>query len=303
MIIFIIIPVHNRKQFTFNCLTALINQTNKNFYIVVIDDGSTDGTSEMIKDHFKDVILLKGDGNLWWSGATNLGVKYALKNNASYIMTLNDDTVPCEDFMENMFHWAQEMPNALLGALALNANTGQPDYGGELLSWKTAGYTKLLNLLKKDEQKGIHPVTHYPGRGLLIPAAVFNKIGFYDEKNFPQAVADDDFAHRAKRAGYNIYCNYDAKLFTYPEESAIIKLRQKKNIKNYYSHLFGLKGGGNLKYFTIYALKNCPPKYILLFLPIGIIRRVLGYPKEWALDYIKGRHLKWKQFIVDFLNK
>ena len=78
--IYIVIPVYNRKEFTHQCLLSIIKQTNKNFKIIIVDDRSTDGTREMINSEFPEIILLKGDGNLWWTRAINLGVKYALKH-------------------------------------------------------------------------------------------------------------------------------------------------------------------------------------------------------------------------------
>jgi len=275
--IFIIIPVHNRKEFTKNCLLSLRAQTYKNFKTVIIDDGSTDGTGEMLEKEFPEVHVIKGDGNLWWTAATNLGVKYALDNDADYILTLNNDTIATPDFLEKMIYWAEKTPNALSGAFAIDADTKKPVYGGEIINWKWANSKFLLDILPKEKWHGLHEVTHFPGRGLLIPAEVFNKIGLYDEKHFPHYAADYDFTHRAIRAGYKVYCNYDAKLYTYPEVSGDAENRKKKSVKNYFNHLFGIKGGGNLKIFTIYTIKNCPTKYFPFFIPIGLIRRIFGY--------------------------
>jgi GT2 family glycosyltransferase len=275
--IYIIIPVHNRKEFTRNCLISLRQQTYKDFKVVVIDDGSTDGTAEMLSNEFPEVHVIKGDGNLWWTAATNLGVKYALENNADYILTLNNDTIATEDFLEKMVYWAERTPHALLGAFAIDAHTKKPVYGGEIINWKWANSKFLLDILPKEQWYGLHEVTHFPGRGLLIPAEVFRKIGLYDEKHFPHYAADYDFTHRAIRAGYKVYCNYDAKLLIYPDASGDVANRKKKSLKNYYNHLFGIKGGGNIRLFTLYAFKNCPIKFIIFFLIIGYIRRVIGY--------------------------
>ena len=106
--LFILIPVHNRKKFTHQCLLSLYKQTNKNFIVIVIDDGSTDGTEKMLTSEFPNVELLKGDGNLWWTKATNLGVKYALSQNAKYILILNDDTELSEDYIEKMLYWSSK---------------------------------------------------------------------------------------------------------------------------------------------------------------------------------------------------
>lgn len=275
--IHIIIPVHNRKEFTRNCLLSLRNQTFKNFSVVVIDDGSTDGTEAMLKNEFPEVYAIKGDGNLWWTATINLGVKYALENGADYILTLNNDTIATEDFLGKMIYWAEKTPNSLLGAFALDADSKKPVYGGEIINWKWANSKFLLDILPKEQWYGLHEVTHFPGRGLLVPTEVFKKIGLYDEKHFPHYAADYDFTHRALRAGYKVFCNYDSRLFIYPDISGNIENRKSKNIRNYYNHLFGIKGGANLIVFLHYAIRNCPKKYLWLFIPIGLIRRIFGY--------------------------
>lgn len=275
--IYIVIPVHNRKEFTKNCLLSLRKQTYQNFKTVIIDDGSTDGTAEMLANDFPEVQVIKGDGNLWWTAATNLGVKYALENNADYVLTLNNDTIAIEDFLEKMIYWADKTPNSLLGAFAIDADTKKPVYGGEIINWKWANSKFLLDILPKEQWHGLHEVTHFPGRGLLIPIEVFKKIGFFDEKHFPHYAADYDFTHRAIRAGYRVYCNFDAKLIIYPDVSGDAENRKKKSLKNYYNHLFGIKGGANLKVFTIYTLKNSPRYAVPFFLLRGYIQRLIGY--------------------------
>ncbi len=106
----IVIPVHNRKYLTNKCLNSLQRQTYKNFNIIVIDDGSTDGTSKMIQNDFPGVILLHGDGNLWWTGATNMGCRYAIENGAKYILTLNDDVIVKHDYIEKMIYAVTPIP-------------------------------------------------------------------------------------------------------------------------------------------------------------------------------------------------
>ena len=284
--IYIIIPVYNRKKITRQCLKSIENQTIKDFSTIIVDDGSNDGTSEMIMAEFPHVTLLRGDGNLWWTKATNLGVKYALQNGAEYILTLNDDTILFEDYIEKMIYWAFKKNEALLGSFAYDYKTKQPIYGGEIINWKKGKSDFLLEQLKPDEFNGLHKVSHYPGRGLLIPAKVFSQIGFYDEKHFPQTASDDDFTHRAVKNGLEIYCNYDAKLYVIVEESEDYRIRREKSFKNYIFHLFGKKGGGNIKVFTIYAIRNCPYRYLPAFLTIGLFKRIFGYLRDWVLEII-----------------
>jgi GT2 family glycosyltransferase len=268
-------------KLTRDCLHSLRQQTRRDFKVVVIDDGSTDGTSDMIQKEFPEVILLHGDGNLWWTAATNLGVQYALARGAKYLMTVNDDTVLTYDFVEKMLYWAEREPDALIGAIALDHATRQIVYGGEIIKWMSAGYRKLLDVLKPEDRHGLHEVTHLPGRGLLIPAGAFYEIGMFDAQHFPQGAADFDFTFRSIRAGYRAFCNYDAKLLIYPNTIGGVHNRRKKNLKNYFDHLFGIKGSGNLIHFVLYAIRNCPKHMLPLCLIIGLLRRIFGYPFKW----------------------
>ncbi len=277
--IYIVIPVFNRKEFTKNCLLSLRQQTYKDFKTVIIDDGSTDGTAEMLANDFPEVHVIKGDGNLWWTAATNLGVKYALEKKADYILTLNNDTIATEDFLEKMIFWAEKTPNVLLGAFAIDADTKKPVYGGEIINWRKQKCMNLLDHLKLSEQYGLHEVTHFPGRGLFIPAEVLRKTGLFDEKHFPHYAADYDFTHHALNAGFKIYCNYDSKLLIYPELSGNFENRKNRNFKNYYKHLFDIKGGGNLKNLLVYSIRNCPTKDLFFYLPKAFFSNILGYWK------------------------
>lgn len=283
--LFIVIPVHNRRGFTRACLESLARQTTSEFTTVVVDDGSTDGTSEMIAYEFPSVIVLRGNGDLWWSGATNMGVRYALERGAQWVMTLNDDTLAAEDFVEQMKRAAQRETSALIGAVGVDADTGALVYGGEIVDWGTARFRSLLDLLPEDKRTGLHEVTHFPGRGLLVPANVFDKLGLFDARRFPQAAADYDFTHRAARAGHRVLCNYDARLLVFPGATRGAELRNDKSWRNYCEHLFGIKGAGNLRTFTIYAFRNCPKRYLPSFLFFGVLRRTFGYLKEWVLEF------------------
>jgi len=275
--IYIVIPVFNRKEYTRACLQSLREQTTKTYKAIIVDDGSTDGTEQMLKDEFPEVVILKGDGGLFWTAGVNLGIRYALEQDAQLVMTMNNDVVADPALLENMYKWHTLKPNALLGALELDAVSGNPIFGGERLNWKFNRIEQVLDTLPVEDQKGIHPVTHLPGRSLLLPRIIMDKVGIFDQERFPHYIADYDYTHTVRRAGFELFCNYDARIYTYPEESGERQIRRTKNLKNYYKHLFDIKGGGNLRDFTRFTLKNCPKPYIPYHLANGYARRLLGY--------------------------
>ncbi len=277
--VYVVIPVYNRWHYTEACLLALRKQTFQDFRMVVVDDGSTDDTAYNIESAFPEVISLREPGNLFWTAAINIGVRYALENGALHVVTLNNDTLPAPDFLERMYFWSEQYPHAVLGALELDASTGQIIYGGERIDWLRATTKDLLKSLSESGRKGLQTVDWLPGRGLWIPRIAFEQAGLFDQEAFPHYFADLDFTRRAIASGFPNYLNYDARLLTYPEASGDYQHKTRKTLPNYYHHLFGIKGGGNLLNFSRFAFRHCPRFYLPWYWILGSLRRVGGYWK------------------------
>lgn len=204
----VVIPVHNRRAITLRCLELLAAQVDAEFRVTVVDDGSSDGTSEAIRDRFPHVDLLQGDGSLWWAGATNLGIRYALERSvvAPYILMLNDDVEFDSDYLACMKRCAEAHPGCLIGTLAVYAE--DPDrvfWCGKAVPRRERRY----GYVRRDALSGCVPAETLPGRGMLVPTEVFHRIGLLDEKAFPQYAADFDFSLRARKAGYGLKCCCD----------------------------------------------------------------------------------------------
>jgi GT2 family glycosyltransferase len=245
--------------------------------VIVVDDGSTDGTDGVISREFPNVTVIKGSGNLYWTASVNIGIRKAMNDGALSVITMNNDGYPARDFLENMSKASEHRPDSLLCAYEIDADTNKPYYGGELINWTWASSKPLLPRLKEQARVGLHRVSVAPGRGLFIPSVVFQTIGLFAEKQFPHYMADYDFACLAIRNGFSVYCNYDAKLYTYSQESGDKELLRKKSFLNYYKHLFDIKGGGNLKNYILYTFRNSPPVLVPLHLIKGICQRLFGY--------------------------
>ena len=146
--IFIIIPVHNRINLTRKCLVSLTKQDHNEFQIVVVDDGSSDGTSDMVQNEFPEVVLLQGDGNLWWAGSINEGIKFVLKRlePKDYILTLNDDLVVLPDYISSLLYAAEMNSNSIIGSVeSTEKNPKKINSGGIHCNWITAK-EKIINI-------------------------------------------------------------------------------------------------------------------------------------------------------------
>ena len=215
--IFIITPVYNRQSITKRFLNKIKNIKYDNFEQIIIDDGSEDGTSNMIRKSFPWVILLKGGGHLYWSGATNLGVKYALKNNADYVLTMNDDTDFNKYLLQNLVNFAIENKDTIVAPTICYFHKRSQ-------IWMAGTKLNLIGLNPMYRNCNLHDIPQEPyevdahtGMCVLYPVEIFKVVAFFDEKNFPLTIGDTDFTLRCKKMGYknivipNIYIYNDTK--------------------------------------------------------------------------------------------
>jgi GT2 family glycosyltransferase len=281
--ILIVIPVHNRLEVTKTCLESLRNQTYRRFQTIMVDDGSTDGTRELIRREFPEVMLLEGDGNLWWTGATNLGIQEALKQAGpnDYILTLNNDTILPAGYVETLDREIGKYPDALIGSVALDNDT--PDRiveAGVDINWLTAKYTYLLQNrsfreLRSRGQSCFRP-TVLPGRGTAIPVKVFGEIGLFDNKAFPHYAADYDFSLRAKKAGYDLVVGFDLRLFSLPKLSGIADTGERVPLSQAMHSFMSIRSGNNLMKRLRFAVRHAPLFLLPTFVIADTFRVILG---------------------------
>lgn len=220
-----VVPVHNRKDVTRSFLERSLAVMPASASIIIVDDGSTDGTAAMVKAVCGSATVLPGDGSLWWAGATNRGVAYALANGFDYVLTINDDCAPEAGFLERLLETSRARPKAIVGALLVHQSNPSRVWacGGRMRFW--AG--KLFDLQFRDRSVDdarnsgrIHSVDVLPGCGVLVPVSAYREVGLYDAARFPQYHADSDFTMRAGKAGWEILVDTAAVVANDTEKTA-----------------------------------------------------------------------------------
>ena len=215
-----VIPVHNRRTTTLQCLKSLSRCLGSgiDLSVIVVDDGSTDGTSGAISQHFPYVETIKGDGSLFFTAGMNLGIKRALQYEPDFILTINDDSVFSEDFLVNLVKTASGYHRAIVGALLLLWD--QPHRVFQVAPrWETlsGGFRHFRQQTIWTVPAKEWEVELIVGNCVLFPAAAFKECGLMNEKLLPQ-YGDAEFTPRLKRAGWKLLIEPRARVFCQPNE-------------------------------------------------------------------------------------
>ncbi len=215
----VVVPVHGRLPLTVRFLKSFRQVTYRNAELIVVDDRSPDETAAHLRRHYPEATVLKGDGNLWWAGGTNKGVRDLLGRRFRYVLTINNDAVLHPAFLSHLVETAEAHPGSIVGS-----RINFLDDPGKV--WSIGGYTNwevhfILNLFDNEvreedvlaRRSNPWPVEFLTGCGTLVPADCFRKIGLYDERMCPQYHADSEFTLRAGNMGYRVLVDLRAVVY------------------------------------------------------------------------------------------
>lgn len=196
----ILFTVHNRCNITIAGLYALydaIDEVQKKFSfdLYMTDDGCTDDTVSKVKSLFPNIVIIKGNGSLYWSGGMRLAWDVAKsRNDYDYYLWYNDDAVLFKDAIKTLLDASLELgDNTIISGAFYNAETGIISYGG----WSKKYSLIALNPLK------FEPVYFMNGNLVLITKKVFEQLGNIDE-HYIHSLGDWDYSGRARKKGISV---------------------------------------------------------------------------------------------------
>lgn len=197
----VVIVTWNGLEDTVHCLTALRRATTPDLRIILVDNGSRDGTVAAVSRYFPEVVVIANPENRGYVAANNQGIAWALFEGADWILLLNNDVEVTPDAIAELLRVGEQVPDAgILGPRM--QRTLRPDIidlGGDFdFRWGTVNLRRYEPALAKRDWLDIDYVW---GCALLVRAAVLREIGLLD----PVYVAyfeDADLCLRARKAGY-----------------------------------------------------------------------------------------------------
>lgn len=204
----IVITDFNGSAQTRRCLNALRASQDRNFRILVVDHGTDGRTRTMLDAECPEAIHIEGSPDLWWAGATNLGIRAALARGASAIMLLNNDGYVTPETIGLLLELAQEQPDAIIAPIQRDWRSGHitaiNPRSNFLLGFPTIPGSRRLSPAMAAQ--ALLPVDLIiGGRGVILPVSVLDRLGLFDEEALPHYGADHDFYLRARRHGIPLY--------------------------------------------------------------------------------------------------
>ncbi len=219
--IYVIIVNWNGKKLMQKCLSSFFAKTaNPKCKVVVIDNASTDGSKEMLKENFPVIELIKNAENIGFSRANNQGIRHALANNAEYILLLNNDVeITDEKWLEKIIEvFESDSKIGIVGCKLLYPN-GKIQHAGGIINL-SGGHNRgecEKDIGQYDKIEFFYFVT---GAVLMIKSNVIHKIGFLDEEFTPLYYEDVDWCVRARLCGYKVAYTPKPKLIHHCGSSA-----------------------------------------------------------------------------------
>ena len=249
--IYILLPVHNRLEITRRFIDCLTAQTYANYHLVLIDDGCTDSTADMVQDHIHTLTVIRGNGNWWWAGSLQQGYKWLKSqqlNNDDIVLLINDDTTFKNDFLEIGQTILNQHIYTLLLAQAYSMQDNRLIDAGVHVDWKRLSF----NQVRTPEE-----INCLSTRGIFIKAIDFIKLGGFHSKMLPHYASDYEFTIRAHRAGMSLRTVPSLQLWEDEKATGERQFDQKLLIP-YLRKVFSKGSVSNPLYKTIFILLSCP---------------------------------------------
>jgi GT2 family glycosyltransferase len=176
----------NRRKDTLECLASLHESTYSNHKIILLDNHSTDGSQQAIRELYPEVQLIELDENLGYAGNNNVGIAAALEQEADWVFILNEDTIVDPSCLANLIKVGESDPAiGIVGPMVYHHDEpGVIQSAGGMLGQKWESIHLGKNEPDLGQYKEPHSVEWISGCAILVRGAVIEQIGMLDPKFF-----------------------------------------------------------------------------------------------------------------------
>jgi GT2 family glycosyltransferase len=250
--LFIVLPVHNRIDTTRRFISCLQQQTFQDFQLVLIDDGSADGTAQMVQQAFPSVVILRGTGTWWWGGSLHQGFLWLKERTLQHedkVLLINDDSIFGSDYLHAGVTLLQKSRKTLLISTVYSQQSHTYYEGGIHADWKHGKFSLTLD----PEQ-----INCASTRGLFLFASDFLSLGGFYPHLIPHYASDYEFTVRAYRKGFRLQTHESLLLFLDEKATGVQDFKQETSYWSFLQKLFSKKYMMHPVYHSFFFILACP---------------------------------------------
>ncbi len=289
----IVIVTWNKKSYVMELLTSLSNIDYDNHEIIVVDNASTDDTSQAIREQFPNVNLIENSENLGGTGGFNTGLRYVLqKGGYKYTWLLdNDAVVESETLIELVKVMEQDDKVGITGSVIMEPDMDMIVELGAFVSWSIGTWKPNYRNNRLSAMKDVGPteVDYVAACSSLVRNEALYKIGVMDERYFIHW-DDIDLALRAKQAGYKVMASPRSKAYHGLEDKPVNPLISYYDIRNGLLTITKHQSGAKRFLYILNMLRGTGKGVVYTLLSgLHTTSKLLIYG---PLDFIRGKFYK-----------
>ncbi|GGF98712.1 glycosyltransferase family 2 protein [Paenibacillus abyssi] len=215
----IIISTYNGKELLKDCIYTIKRHTEEPYEIIVVDNGSTDGTADICRQ--EQITFISLASNAGFPKACNMGLKIA---SGDTLLLLNNDVLVSKNWLKNMLDCLYSRKNiGIVGPLTNYAS------GRQQIDMPFTSLEDMANQLNEPDPGKWLKVDRIVGFCFLFKRELLEKIGLLDERFSPGHYEDDDYCFRARNAGYRMMIAGD--VFVFHHGSASFGQQDEQEVK------------------------------------------------------------------------
>lgn len=206
-LVFAIVVNWNRCELALEAVRSLASSDYPNLKIIVVDNGSTDGSADAVASEFTNAIIIRNDQNFGFAAGNNIGIERALKEGAGFVFLLNNDATVAPDTVRILVNFARNNPR-LGGAAPYIFYHQQTDLiwfgGGTAALWRGRIAHQWIRQWYRSEQHYCRRTGYLTGCAVLFKADALHEIGLFD-LTYGLYSEDVDLSLRLRWKGWELW--------------------------------------------------------------------------------------------------
>ena len=272
-----------------DCICSLQQMAYNNYDIIVVDNGSEDGSVKKLKDRFSHIIILESETNLGFTGGNNLGIQYAINHGYEYVLLLNNDTFVKEDFLEILVSYMDKHTDTgvIQPKILYHHNRSLLWNGGSYFNpWLGNTFEANTRSSVKQTKQKVKKVDWVSGCAFFTRVSILNESGLLAENMF-MYYEDVDLSFRIRQNGRTCIYYPDSVIYHIAGMATKSNIKSKEGFINPLIHYYSTRN-------RIWLIKKYTP---LKCIPTSFVYNSFYLAAILVYLAVRGRFVKFRMVL------